>query len=140
MERHGDLGHPVLSQRHRRGQLAGGAYDPDSHILYVYSKTEADVAGTVKNADKTARTSTTSIAAARPPPGVKVTPRGMYKPGQLTWTACRCSSRPGAGSTAIDLSKGEFAWQIAHGETPDEVKNHPALKGLTIPRTCRPGS
>jgi quinoprotein glucose dehydrogenase len=41
--------------------------------------------------------------------------------------------------TAIDLSKGEIAWQIAHGETPDEIRNHPLLKGLTIPRTGRPG-
>ena len=41
--------------------------------------------------------------------------------------------------TAIDLTKGEFAWQIAHGETPDFVKNHPLLKGLKIPRTGRPG-
>ena len=41
--------------------------------------------------------------------------------------------------TAIDLNKGEIAWQIAHGETPDTVKNHPALKGLNIPRTGRPG-
>ena len=37
--------------------------------------------------------------------------------------------------TAIDLNKGEILWQIAHGETPDNVRNHPALKGLTIPRT-----
>ena len=37
--------------------------------------------------------------------------------------------------TAIDMSNGVFRWQIAHGETPDEVKNHPDLKGLTIPRT-----
>jgi quinoprotein glucose dehydrogenase len=41
--------------------------------------------------------------------------------------------------SAIDLNKGEIVWQIAHGETPDAVKNHPALKGLTIPRTGRPG-
>ena len=41
--------------------------------------------------------------------------------------------------TAIDLNKGEIVWQIAHGETPDNIKNHPALKGLTIPRTGRPG-
>jgi len=33
------------------------------------------------------------------------------------------------------LDKGEFVWQIAHGETPDSVRNNPALKGLTIPRT-----
>jgi quinoprotein glucose dehydrogenase len=30
-------------------------------------------------------------------------------------------------------------WQIAHGETADNVKNHPALKGLNIPRTGRNG-
>src|SRR5260370_4139862 len=37
--------------------------------------------------------------------------------------------------TAINLDKGEFVWQIAHGETPDVVRSHPALKGLNIPRT-----
>ena len=41
--------------------------------------------------------------------------------------------------SAIDLNRGEILWQVAHGETPDNVRNHPALKGLTIPRTGRPG-
>ena len=41
--------------------------------------------------------------------------------------------------TAIDLDKGEIKWQIAHGETPDNVKNHPALKGLDLPRTGQGG-
>jgi quinoprotein glucose dehydrogenase len=41
--------------------------------------------------------------------------------------------------TAIDLNKGDIVWQIAHGETPDNVRNNPALKGLNIPRTGRPG-
>jgi quinoprotein glucose dehydrogenase len=41
--------------------------------------------------------------------------------------------------TAIDLDKGEIRWQIAHGETPDNVKEHPALKGLDIPRTGQGG-
>src|SRR5256712_9969707 len=41
--------------------------------------------------------------------------------------------------TAIDLNKGEMVWQIAHGETPDNIRNHPALKGLKIPRTGRQG-
>ena len=41
--------------------------------------------------------------------------------------------------TAIDLNKGSFVWQIAHGETPDNIRNHSALKGLNILRTGRQG-
>jgi quinoprotein glucose dehydrogenase len=41
--------------------------------------------------------------------------------------------------TALDMNKGTLVWQIAHGDTPDNIKNHPALKGLTIPRTGRQG-
>jgi quinoprotein glucose dehydrogenase len=46
---------------------------------------------------------------------------------------------PYARISAIDLNKGEILWYIAHGETADNVRNHPALKGLSIPRTGRPG-
>src|SRR5262250_1175873 len=42
---------------------------------------------------------------------------------------------PYATISAINLDKGEIVWQIAHGETPDAIRNHPALKGITIPRT-----
>jgi quinoprotein glucose dehydrogenase len=41
--------------------------------------------------------------------------------------------------TALDLNKGELVWQIAHGDTADNIKNHPLLKGLNIPRTGRQG-
>jgi quinoprotein glucose dehydrogenase len=41
--------------------------------------------------------------------------------------------------TAINLDRGEIVWTAAHGETPDNIKNNPALKGVTIPRTGRPG-
>lgn len=41
--------------------------------------------------------------------------------------------------TAIDLNSGQIAWQTAHGETPDEVRNAPSLKGLSIPRTGNRG-
>jgi quinoprotein glucose dehydrogenase len=41
--------------------------------------------------------------------------------------------------TAINLDKGEIVWQVAHGETPDNVRNNPALAGLTIPRTGSAG-
>jgi quinoprotein glucose dehydrogenase len=42
--------------------------------------------------------------------------------------------------SAINLDKGELSWQVPHGDTPDAVRNHPALKGLNIPKTGQPGS
>ena len=27
--------------------------------------------------------------------------------------------------TAIDLKKGEMLWRVPHGDTPDDVRNHP---------------
>ena len=41
--------------------------------------------------------------------------------------------------SAINLDKGEIVWQIAHGETPDVVRNSPVLKGRDIPRTGQAG-
>ena len=46
---------------------------------------------------------------------------------------------PYATITALDMNEGTKVWQIAHGETGDNIKNHPALKGLNIPRTGRQG-
>ncbi len=37
--------------------------------------------------------------------------------------------------TAIDLNTGEHVWMMPNGDTPEYVKNHPALEGLEIPRT-----
>jgi quinoprotein glucose dehydrogenase len=48
--------------------------------------------------------------------------------------------KPPYGSiSAISLDRGEILWQIAHGDTPDNVRNNPALKGLDIPRTGQAG-
>lgn len=41
--------------------------------------------------------------------------------------------------TAIDLKRGEILWQIAHGATADNIRNHPLLEGVTVPRTGRIG-
>jgi quinoprotein glucose dehydrogenase len=42
--------------------------------------------------------------------------------------------------SAINLDKGEITWQVPHGDTPDGVRNHPALRGMNIPRTGQGGS
>jgi glucose dehydrogenase len=41
---------------------------------------------------------------------------------------------------AIDVNKGELLWQVPHGDTPDNIRNSPALKGLNIPKTGQGGS
>jgi quinoprotein glucose dehydrogenase len=42
--------------------------------------------------------------------------------------------------SAINLDRGELVWQVPHGDTPDAIRNHPALKGLNIPKTGQQGS
>lgn len=41
--------------------------------------------------------------------------------------------------SALNLDKGEITWQVAHGETPDAIRNHPLLKGMNLPRTGQTG-
>jgi len=49
--------------------------------------------------------------------------------------------KPPYGSiTAINMDTGDFRWQIAHGDTPDEIRNNPALKGIILPKTGQAGN
>ena len=72
-------------------------------------------------------------------PAAAAAPAGGEGGGGLTVQGLPLLKPPYARISAIDLNKGEILWQIAHGETADNVRNNPALKGLTIPRTGRPG-
>ena len=99
----------------------GGSYDPDTGIMYLYSHTLSRALGLVNDAE---RSDMDYINRGGRPPTVQGLP--LMKP-------------PWGRITAIDLHQGEIVWQIAHGETPDFVRNHPALAGLDIPRTGRTG-
>jgi quinoprotein glucose dehydrogenase len=41
---------------------------------------------------------------------------------------------------AVNLDRGELMWQAPHGDTPDNIRNHPALKGLNVPKTGQAGT
>ena len=42
--------------------------------------------------------------------------------------------------TAYDMNTGDIVWQKPHSSTPDDIRNHPALKGADLPtRTGQPG-
>jgi len=58
--------------------------------------------------------------------------------GLPTIQGLRLLKPPYGRITAYDMNKGDIAWQIPNGDTPPSVKNNPALKGLTIPKTGSP--
>jgi quinoprotein glucose dehydrogenase len=42
--------------------------------------------------------------------------------------------------SAVNLDRGDLQWQVPYGETPDNVRNNPALKGINIGNTGQGGS
>jgi quinoprotein glucose dehydrogenase len=104
----------------------GGSVDPDTGMLYVYSHSLLRVLSMVNDPTRSDMNYINGGGGDDGGPGLSVQGLPLIKP-------------PYGRITAIDLHRGEIVWQIAHGETPDTVKNHPALKGLNIARTGRPG-
>jgi quinoprotein glucose dehydrogenase len=106
----------------------GGAFDPETHTVYVAASNAApSVLGLVQPpADRSDMKWIAGSAAGGGRGGLAVQGLPLFKP-------------PYGTLTAIDLKTGNIAWQIAHGETPDVVRNHEALKGMNIPRTGQPG-
>jgi len=68
-----------------------------------------------------------AAAAATPPPQLQVQGLPIVKP-------------PYGVLSAINLDRGDLVWQVPHGDTPDNIRNHPALRGLNIPKTGQQGS
>ena len=101
----------------------GGSYDPETGILYLFSQTLSRVLAMRHDPD---RSDMDYINGPARGPGQTVMGLPLMKP-------------PWGRITAIDLNVGEIVWQVAHGATPDSVTNHPALRGVELPRTGRQG-
>ncbi len=65
---------------------------------------------------------------------------GPIRPGTANVAGLPIVKPPYGRISAIDLKVGDITWQVAHGETPDNIRNHPLLKGLTLPRTGQAGN
>ena len=108
----------------------GGAFDPETHMFYVASSNAAPIALGLAQPSKERSDMDWVLGIAPQPNGARV---GLSVQGLPLF-------KPPYGTmTAINLDKGEIAWQVPHGETPDVVREHQALKGMTIPRTGQPG-
>ena len=94
----------------------GGAFDPETGMLYVGSWTSLSNMGLVKDQQR----SDMDWVGGGNAPRVRGLP--LIKP-------------PYSRITAIDLNTGDHAWMVPSGDTPPAIKNNPALAGLTIPPT-----
>jgi quinoprotein glucose dehydrogenase len=96
----------------------GGSYDPESHFLYVHASTGMISNGMVPGdpvKTEFARVQGSAAASGEVPP-LRVQGLTLVKP-------------PYGSIVAIDMDKGEILWKIANAETPDNVRNHAALRG-----------
>jgi quinoprotein glucose dehydrogenase len=137
---------------------AGGAYDPETHIVYVPSYTSMVPNGLVPPPSREFSDMNYVLGIAgqqvrmrlgpgenagadAPPPRAPAGEAGGGEGlGALTVRGLPFLKPPYGRITAIDLDSGEFVWQVPNGETPDVVRNHPALKALNIPRTGQGGA
>jgi glucose dehydrogenase len=155
---------PIGSFRSSGGtNWPGGSYDPETHIAYVPSFTAMPVLGLLPPPSR--EFSDLPYVSGNALTGV----RYISGPGENVGADAASVTSKAAGTivsstgdaatngdalpqglpllkppygrlSAIDLDRGEILWQVAHGETPDSVRNHPALKGLAIPRTGQSGA
>ena len=106
----------------------GASLDPETGIIYLYSYTQVVSLGLINDPERSdmnfirGRASEVSAAEAA-----------------LTIDGIPIIKPPWGRITAIDLNRGETLWQVPHGETPDNIRNHPRLEGVDIPRTGRVG-
>ena len=114
----------------------GGSFDPETKRFYIFTNVAIASIGLAPPENNASDMLYVRGAARNPDPTAKPAGPGG---GGLNVRGLPLIKPPYATITAIDMNKGDQLWRIAHGETPDNVKNHPALKGLTIPRTGRPG-
>ncbi len=133
----GDAGRGDRGWRHELARRLGRSRDADSLRLVEQGRsacsvscrraiaTKNDLAYVQGNAETGARTTGGSGANAGPGGGGE----GAGAPQAPTVRGLPLVKPPYGQLTAIDMKRGEILWQVAHGETPDNVRNNPALKG-----------
>lgn len=106
----------------------GGGYDPETHIIYIPSRTGFYSWELISPPDS-------DITDMRFVKGTEK--RGVGHGGlrDLNVRGLPLVKPPYGRLSAIDMDRGEILWQTPHGDTPDRLKNHPALAELDIPRT-----
>ena len=101
----------------------GGAVDAENGILFIPSVTGAGILGLAPGGERSGMD--------------YIRGQGLRLPGGEGPQGLPLLKPPWGRITAIDLNEGEILWQIPNGDTPDYVREHPALEGIDIPPTGR---
>jgi quinoprotein glucose dehydrogenase len=121
----------------------GGSMDPENNFLYIHSHTNAYVNGLVPpttNQSDMAYIAGQARGAGPGRAGTPATPGGAPAVGPgATVQGLPILKPPYDRITAYNMNTGDIVWQKPHSSTPDDIKNHPLLKGVTFPRTGQPG-
>ena len=149
-QENGPLGTLTLGTASGGTNWPGGSYDPETHILYAFAcnacvepiglvqapKEVSDmnyVAGVAGQQVTVMKGPGENAGADSPMPPKRPAGSGGFT--RLNVDGLPIIKPPYGTITAINLDEGKIIWQIAHGETPDSVRNYPAFKGMDIPRT-----
>lgn len=108
----------------------GGSIDIETGVVYVSSQASISSISVIPAGDR----SDTGYVSGRAPGA------GQGAAGALTVQGLPLAKPPYGTISAIDLKSGDILWQVAHGETPDNIRNHPLLKNMNLPRTGRTGT
>jgi quinoprotein glucose dehydrogenase len=121
----------------------GGSYDPETGMFYIFTNSGFSSFGLVNDPE---RSDMDFISGRASDPNQKPAAAaggggggGEGGGGGPNVQGLPLLKPPYGRISAINLNSGDLVWQIAHGETPDNIRNHEALKGLSIPRTGRQG-
>ena len=125
----GNLGTLIVPAATGGVNWPGGAVDPETGIMYQYTKTQVTALRMVNDPD----VSDMDYISSRRLRGVSPADLALSVEG------LPLIKPPWGRISAVDLNEGEIVWQVAHGETPDNVREHPMLQGVDIPRTGRVG-
>jgi quinoprotein glucose dehydrogenase len=116
----------------------GGAFDPETNRLFIHSHTLTFTIAIIPADPAVSDMGYVSGLARAEGPAVPAT--GMSSRARAaTVQGLPVIKPPYDRITAFDMNNGDLMWQKTHSSTPDEIANHPALKGLTLPRLGQPG-
>jgi quinoprotein glucose dehydrogenase len=143
----GPLGTLTLPSEVGGGNWPGGALDPTNNHLYIHSHAQVYVNGLVPPAPGQSDMNYVGGQARGGGPAGGPGARGTGQAGRggagrgrgTTVQGLPLIKPPYDQITAYDMNRGEIVWQKTHSSTPDDIRNHPALKGLNLPRLGQPG-